>query len=237
VVRNFQCGWLVLLALAGDVLAGEEAVEQNPRGYQEWLSSLEESPLDLNRADAHQLALLPGLSEELAGRIVRLRERLGPFREVEDLLRVEGMDAEVLAGIRPYVTCGRPFPLRWRVRMNLTEGLGGRARAYLSSERTRMAVLAEGSKGRKVRLGGYFSWTRGRWEGLLGDFRPGFGQGLIFSYISRSFEGAGRAYRPPRTTVGYAAGKGPSLRGGLLEGRAGPVRWASFWGEALDEAL
>ncbi|MDR0354723.1 MAG: helix-hairpin-helix domain-containing protein [Deltaproteobacteria bacterium] len=47
--------------------------------------------LDVNSAPAHLLKYVPGLNADLASRIVRHRERFGPFRERPDLLTVQGM--------------------------------------------------------------------------------------------------------------------------------------------------
>lgn len=47
--------------------------------------------VDLNRADLASLEQLPGIGPALAGRILELRGREGPFRAVEDLLEVSGI--------------------------------------------------------------------------------------------------------------------------------------------------
>lgn len=47
--------------------------------------------VDLNRADRASLERLPGIGPALAGRILELRGREGPFRAVEDLLEVSGI--------------------------------------------------------------------------------------------------------------------------------------------------
>lgn len=47
--------------------------------------------VDLNRADRASLEQLPGIGPALAGRILELRGREGPFRAVEDLLEVSGI--------------------------------------------------------------------------------------------------------------------------------------------------
>jgi competence protein ComEA len=52
---------------------------------------LEGRPLDLNRASAGELALLPGIGLRLAERIVADRQARGPFRSVQDLERVRGV--------------------------------------------------------------------------------------------------------------------------------------------------
>lgn len=48
-------------------------------------------PVDPNTAGARELAYVPGLSVRLAEAVVRSREQEGPFRRVDDLLRVRGI--------------------------------------------------------------------------------------------------------------------------------------------------
>jgi competence ComEA-like helix-hairpin-helix protein len=60
-------------------------------------------PLDLNQVDGVHLDRLPGVGPALAERIVADRTLNGPFRRVEDLLRVPGIGPVTLARIRPLV--------------------------------------------------------------------------------------------------------------------------------------
>ena len=59
--------------------------------------------LDLNAANAKELAQLPGIGMVTANAIVQFRQKGGPFRRVEDLLVVRGISANKLNAIRPYV--------------------------------------------------------------------------------------------------------------------------------------
>lgn len=59
--------------------------------------------VDLNRASAPELALLPGIGETLAERIMQYRQRHGPFRELDELQRVHGIGPRTLAALRPYL--------------------------------------------------------------------------------------------------------------------------------------
>jgi competence ComEA-like helix-hairpin-helix protein len=61
-------------------------------------------PLDVNRADAAQLAQLPGVGPGLAQRIVEERERGGRFESPEALRYVLGMGPKKLAAIRRFIT-------------------------------------------------------------------------------------------------------------------------------------
>jgi competence ComEA-like helix-hairpin-helix protein len=61
-------------------------------------------PLDVNRADATELARLPGVGAGLAQRIVEERERRGRFDSPEALRDVLGMGPKKLAAIRRFIT-------------------------------------------------------------------------------------------------------------------------------------
>ncbi len=61
-------------------------------------------PLDVNRADAAELARLPGVGTGLAQRIVEERERRGRFDSPEALRYVLGMGPKKLAAIRGFIT-------------------------------------------------------------------------------------------------------------------------------------
>jgi competence protein ComEA len=63
--------------------------------------------LDVNQADWPEWALLPGIGETLARRIVDSRRTEGPFRGHDDLLRVKGIGPRKLGDIRPYLS---PMP-------------------------------------------------------------------------------------------------------------------------------
>jgi competence protein ComEA len=59
--------------------------------------------LDLNRASAAELRLLPGVSAALAQRILDYRRQSGPFRSIEDLRRVSGVGPKALERLRPWL--------------------------------------------------------------------------------------------------------------------------------------
>ena len=59
--------------------------------------------LDLNTATVEQLDTLPGVGPSLARVIVGYRESQGPFRKVDDLLRVSGIGPSKLQQFRSLV--------------------------------------------------------------------------------------------------------------------------------------
>ncbi len=62
------------------------------------------SRVDVNRAGVAELDTLPGIGPSLERRIVDYRQAHGPFRRVEDLLRVPGIGPSKLEQLRPHVT-------------------------------------------------------------------------------------------------------------------------------------
>lgn len=59
--------------------------------------------VDINRAGWPELALLPGVGETLARRIIESRDREGLFEQHHDLLRVPGIGPVTLEQIAPYL--------------------------------------------------------------------------------------------------------------------------------------
>jgi competence protein ComEA len=64
--------------------------------------------LILNRADADDLQKLPGIGKKRAEAIVALRQRLGRFRRVLDLLRIRGIGPRSLRRLRKLVVVDAP---------------------------------------------------------------------------------------------------------------------------------
>lgn len=60
--------------------------------------------VNLNRATAAELEVLPGIGPALAARIVASRAEAGRFARIEDLQRVSGIGPALLERLRPLVT-------------------------------------------------------------------------------------------------------------------------------------
>ena len=80
--------FVVLLAIAGAIVAGERA----PEGV-----------VNINTATVEQLQLLPGIGPALAERVVAFREANGPFKAIEELQAVKGIGEKALERLRPYL--------------------------------------------------------------------------------------------------------------------------------------
>jgi competence protein ComEA len=66
----------------------------------------EQSPqkIDINRAELWLLEALPGIGEVTAQAIVDYRSENGPFKRIEDLLKVSGIGPATFAKIKDYIT-------------------------------------------------------------------------------------------------------------------------------------
>lgn len=86
--------------------AGEESTDMRPE------AAVEPDPglLDLNRATAEELDVLPGIGPAKARAMVEDRNRNGPFRSVDDLTRVKGIGPKLLDKLRKLVTVGAAAP-------------------------------------------------------------------------------------------------------------------------------
>jgi len=64
--------------------------------------------IDLNAADAEQLAQLPGVGPDLAERIVAFRAVSGPFTSLDELGDVNGISERLQAELGPYLFVSAP---------------------------------------------------------------------------------------------------------------------------------
>ena len=60
--------------------------------------------IDINRAELWLLEALPGIGEVLAQRIVDYRSENGPFKTIENLLKVSGIGPATFEQIKDYIT-------------------------------------------------------------------------------------------------------------------------------------
>ena len=62
--------------------------------------------VDLNRAEIWLIQALPGIGEGRAKLIVDYRQKNGPFRKVDDLLKIEGLGDSIFEKVKNLVTVG-----------------------------------------------------------------------------------------------------------------------------------
>lgn len=67
-------------------------------------TSLQNAKININTAERSQLESLPGIGSVKAQGIVHYREQNGPFRQVEDLVKVSGIGDKTLENIKDLIT-------------------------------------------------------------------------------------------------------------------------------------
>lgn len=63
-------------------------------------------PVNINTADADTLTALPGIGRVLAERILAYRRQNGPFRVIEEIMKVEGIGEKKAEAILDLITVG-----------------------------------------------------------------------------------------------------------------------------------
>lgn len=63
-------------------------------------------PVNINTAGADTLTALPGIGQVLAERIVAYRRQNGPFRAIEEIMKVEGIGEKKAEAILDLITVG-----------------------------------------------------------------------------------------------------------------------------------
>jgi comEA protein len=60
--------------------------------------------VNINTADATQLALLPGIGPKAADSIIEYRKSAGDFTSIDDLVKVKGIGPKTMEKLRPYLS-------------------------------------------------------------------------------------------------------------------------------------
>ena len=63
--------------------------------------------MNINEADAEELALLPGIGEVLAQRIVEYRDHHGAFSSTDEIMEVNGIGKAKYEAVRDLITAGQ----------------------------------------------------------------------------------------------------------------------------------
>jgi len=72
--------------------------------------------VNVNSANATQLALLPRVGPSVAERIVDYRKQNGPFKKPEDLMLVQGIGEKTFQLLKPYVAIAGETTLKEKVK-------------------------------------------------------------------------------------------------------------------------
>jgi competence protein ComEA len=94
------------LALAAVLLVAALPAAAAPKG----------NTVNINAADASQLALLPRVGPSVAQRIIDYRKKNGPFKSADDLMLVQGIGEKTYQLIKPYVATAGETTLKEKVK-------------------------------------------------------------------------------------------------------------------------
>ena len=109
--RFTESSFSYLWGRGGDGLTGlfvvpdaESLPTVKPEPWPEKIKLLLHRPMDLNAVSAELLQTVPGIGQELAGRIIRRREQLGGYSNMEELLAVRGIGKGKLRQLAAFLT-------------------------------------------------------------------------------------------------------------------------------------
>ena len=96
--RAGVAAWVAALLVATIVGSAALAAEAKPEAS---------ATVDINTATVEELASVPGIGQVIAQRIVEFREKNGPYKSLDDLLKVQGIGEKSLAKIRERLAVGK----------------------------------------------------------------------------------------------------------------------------------
>jgi len=101
--------------------------------------------VNINSAEAAQIALLPRIGLSVAQRVVDYRKKNGPFKTTDDLMLVQGVGEKTYQLIKPYVTTTGDTTLQEKVRSSRSKQAKG-AKSDKSGKTAKSGKSAKGAK-------------------------------------------------------------------------------------------
>ncbi len=220
--------------------------ESEAEAFNDLLRDLEGISLDLNRASAKDLHILPGMTPELARQIIAHR----PYRTLEELAQVQGLSEEHIDLIAPYLSIApsRPWRLQYTSRVTRPSKRAnsfGDMRLYqrlqiASPTRLSAFFLTERDPEEPTLtdyVTGYIALPLSHVNIILGDVRPEWGQGLLFSRRTRNATGLSYARARNATQSGNRTSiEHGALRGIYLSGSHTHLSWNLMHGRMTWDA-
>jgi len=93
---------------SGPTAAEQEKTERTGAALSPRRAFFLHQPMSINQATAQDLTLLPGVGEQLAGRIIAFRETNGGLDDSDDLEQVAGIGKKLSRKISGFVTFSQP---------------------------------------------------------------------------------------------------------------------------------
>lgn len=94
--RLLQDGEQIIIPQIGESLEAEEVMMN--------VSSTSGAKININRASQAELEALNGIGEVLSQRIIQYRESSGPFRNIEDIMKVSGIGTKKFDSIKDQIS-------------------------------------------------------------------------------------------------------------------------------------
>ncbi len=71
------------------------------------IATNEKELININTASAEELQALPGIGPSISKRIVAFREENGPYKKIEDIMKVKGIGEKSFQKIKHLITVGK----------------------------------------------------------------------------------------------------------------------------------
>ena len=227
---------------------GSDVVEldEDAAADREWLR---DHPVDISNDPLAALESAPGVPAGFARRAEEARALL-PFRRVEDLLRVPGIDADAIDRLRPFVTVPLPSP-RTQGRIVFEASGGGASHGVRLSERAEFArgphlrfggVLERDARERALDdfSSGWIEGRRGRLRLVGGALDVDWARGLALSTARAPTDAIGSLQRAFRASRGITAHRGAAeeghFRGIAVDAQRGRLRVAAVAADTRRDA-
>jgi len=189
----------------------------------EMLAELEQNPIDLNRATAEQLAVLPWISNVLAIAIINYRDQIKGFNSIEDLARLDNINPDLIPILKKYITV-HPINIDRQISFTTKTRLSRKFEAAASSEDSaayrsptkvyhrfnlnygndlRVGLLLEKDSGERqmddlnIYYLSYQSHSNNN-KLIIGNYRLEFAQGLVFGNPYGYYKGSDPVYPAKR---------------------------------------
>lgn len=102
--------------------------------------------ININTADAGQLALLPRVGPSVAQRIIDYRKKNGGFKSTDDLMLVQGIGEKTYQLLKPYVATAGESTLKEKIKAGKSAGAKSGGSKSRGSSKKSGAEDAEGSR-------------------------------------------------------------------------------------------
>lgn len=96
----WACSFILILLIPSRVLLGTQPAV----GGSKQTPAAQAKKININSASPAELAQLPGIGPELAGRIVDYRRKNPPFKKIEELMIIKGIGRKTFDRLRDRIT-------------------------------------------------------------------------------------------------------------------------------------